>query len=141
MIALLASGGAVLLLDQWSKNIVGLLAPGRAISCAHFLRIRRVTNVNRIYRNGNTRLVMTLVWFCALASAILLRSSGSWFQGQMSLIGLGFALGGAAGNLLDIWRNQAVVDFIDLRWWPVFNFADVGIVGGLVLAFAVRLWH
>ena len=29
-------------------------------------------------------------------------------------------------------------DFIDLRWWPVFNIADVGIVVGLVVAFWPR---
>jgi lipoprotein signal peptidase len=28
-----------------------------------------------------------------------------------------------------------VVDFIDLGWWPVFNLADIGIVGGLIAAF------
>lgn len=77
---------------------------------------------------------MALVWLWALASAIVLRHSGLWFQGQVSLIGLGLAFGGAAGNLLDIWRHQSVVDFIDLRWW-VFNLADAGIVGGLLLAF------
>jgi lipoprotein signal peptidase len=135
VIYMLASGGAVLLLDQWSKKAVRMLAPDRAISCAQFLRIRRVTNRNRIYRRRNIPAMMALVWLGALASAAGLRYAGFWFQGQASLIGLGLALGGAAGNLLDIWRHQFVVDFIDLGWWPVFNFADVGIVGGLLLAF------
>jgi signal peptidase II len=65
----------------------------------------------------------------------LLRRSGSWFHSQASLIGLGIAFAGAAGNLLDILRHRFVIDFIDLGWWPVFNLADVGIVGGLLLAF------
>jgi signal peptidase II len=55
------------------------------------------------------------------------------FVGQM---GLGAALGGAAGNLLDRLRRASVVDFIDLRVWPVFNLADLGVVGGV----AVALW-
>jgi lipoprotein signal peptidase len=135
VIDLLVSGGAILLLDQWSKNAAVLLSTDRSISCAHFLRIRRLTNAKKIYRNRNIRIVMALVWLWALASAIVLRHSGLWFQGQVSLIGLGLAFGGAAGNLLDIWRLQSVVDFIDLRWWPVFNLADAGIVGGLLLAF------
>jgi signal peptidase II len=49
-------------------------------------------------------------------------------------------LGGAAGNLADrLARGDdplhgAVVDFIDLQWWPVFNVADIGVVvGGLLL--------
>jgi len=51
------------------------------------------------------------------------------------MAGVGAALGGAAGNLLDILRRRSVLDFIDLRWWPVFNIADVGIVAGLAVAF------
>ena len=135
MIDLLASGGALLLLDQWSKNAVRRFAPSQAISYAHFLRIRRVNNVNRIYRSGMARMVMALMWVWALSSALILHQSGVWFQRQVSLIGLGLALGGAAGNLLDIWRHHLVVDFVDLGWWPVFNLADVGIVVGLLLAF------
>jgi len=80
---------------------------------------------------------MTLAWFIAFSSAMFLRRSGMWFRGEVSLIGLGLALGGAAGNLIDIWRHQSVVDFLDLGWWSVFNLADVGIVAGLFLAF----WH
>ena len=34
----------------------------------------------------------------------------------------------------DGWMKGAVVDFIDLQWWPVFNIADIGVtVGGLLL--------
>ena len=51
------------------------------------------------------------------------------------MIGLGLAFGGAAGNLLDVLELQRIVNFIDLRWWPVFNFADLGIVMGLAMAF------
>ena len=76
-----------------------------------------------------------MLWFIALLSAIALHRSGMWFHGRVSQIGLGLAFGGAAGNLLDIMRYNAVIDFIDLQWWPVFNVADIGIVGGLLLAF------
>jgi signal peptidase II len=48
---------------------------------------------------------------------------------------LGIAFGGAASNLFDLIRRRHVVDFIDLRWWPVFNPSDVAIIGGLVIAF------
>ncbi len=57
------------------------------------------------------------------------------------MLGIGCALGGAAGNLLDILRRQHVVDFIDLGWWPVFNLADVAIVGGLLLALRGMVPH
>lgn len=49
---------------------------------------------------------------------------------------LGMQLGGAAGNLTDRVRDGYVFDFIDLKWWPVFNVADSAIVVGvLVLAY------
>lgn len=46
---------------------------------------------------------------------------------------LGLELGGAVGNLIDrsIWGK--VTDFIDFRWWPVFNVADSAIVAGVLL--------
>jgi signal peptidase II len=54
-------------------------------------------------------------------------------------IAMGLLLGGAMGNLADrLLRHHhgAVIDFIDLRWWPVFNVADASItVGALLLIF------
>jgi len=42
--------------------------------------------------------------------------------------------GGGCSNVIDrFFHNGAVVDFIDLKWWPVFNFADSFIVSGLLL--------
>jgi len=56
---------------------------------------------------------------------------------------VGMVAGGAAGNIVDrlfrgdAWLRGAVVDFIDLQWWPIFNIADAAIVlgaGALVVA-------
>jgi signal peptidase II len=46
-------------------------------------------------------------------------------------LALGLILGGALGNLADRIRLGYVVDFIDLRWWYVFNLADSAIVVGV----------
>ncbi len=54
-------------------------------------------------------------------------------------VAYGLLTGGALGNGLDRvlrapgFPSGHVVDFIDLRWWPVFNVADIGIVTGAVL--------
>ena len=51
--------------------------------------------------------------------------------------GLMLVLSGAIGNLIDrVWLGY-VVDFIDLRVWPVFNLADSAITIGVGLL----LWH
>lgn len=49
---------------------------------------------------------------------------------QMSL---GLVAGGAVGNLIDRVRVGKVIDFLDFRIWPVFNFADMAIVVGAAL--------
>lgn len=56
------------------------------------------------------------------------------------IVGLSIIVGCALGNLIDRVRLGYVVDFIDVKFWPVFNFADVGIVGGTILIF-YGLWR
>jgi signal peptidase II len=57
----------------------------------------------------------------------------------------GLIVGGALGNVVDrvvrppYFPSGAVVDFIDLRWWPVFNIADIGIVTGAGLVFLLMV--
>ena len=46
---------------------------------------------------------------------------------------LSLILGGAIGNLIDRLRLGYVIDFIDLRIWPVFNLADTAISIGASL--------
>ena len=61
------------------------------------------------------------------------RAAGTTHGGAVAL---GLVVGGAAGNLADrVFRDHggAVVDFIDLQWWPVFNAADAAITCGAVL--------
>jgi len=52
--------------------------------------------------------------------------------------GLLLILAGAIGNLIDRIRLGCVVDFLDFRIWPVFNFADILIsLGGLFLIYYI----
>ena len=53
---------------------------------------------------------------------------------------LGLVAGGALGNLIDRafrgdagFMQGAVIDFIDVQWWPVFNVADMAVSIGAVL--------
>lgn len=60
---------------------------------------------------------------------------------QLVRVGLGLVLGGAVGNLVDRVRLGYVVDFIDLRWWPVFNLADSAIVVGVAVLLLYSLLY
>ena len=48
-------------------------------------------------------------------------------------------LGGTIGNLIDRVLLGYVIDFIDLRIWPIFNLADSAIVIGAILV-VIHLW-
>ena len=85
---------------------------------------------------GNQRtlfLVITAVVIVAiLYYAKLIGPEQTLFQ-----VSLGLQLAGAAGNLVDRATSGLVVDFLDVRVWPVFNVADSSVVVGtglLILA-------
>jgi signal peptidase II len=72
-----------------------------------------------------------------LVSAVIVVAS-TRLTSAVSANALGLILGGALGNLTDrLARGPGasgrVVDFIDLRVWPVFNLADSAIVIGAIL--------
>lgn len=55
--------------------------------------------------------------------------------GKLSFLSASLIFGGAIGNLIDRIRFGYVVDFLDLRWWPVFNVADIALTVGVALLF------
>jgi len=84
-------------------------------------------------------------WVSLLAIAVVVGLSlGYTSRFTLGAVSAGLIAGGAIGNLADRafrgdagFLHGAVVDFIDVQWWPVFNIADACIVVGaglLVLA-------
>jgi len=72
---------------------------------------------------------------------ILFYNKDRWADRRTAQHGVALLAGGAIGNLIDRVRLGAVIDYLDLRVWPVFNLADVAITVGaalLILTFAVR---
>ncbi len=84
----------------------------------------------------------TPLWLI-LATFISLVGFGLWSwhkdptHFEKSALALALILGGALSNLLDRAFHGFVLDYIDLKIWPVFNLADGAIfVGALIL-----LWY
>jgi signal peptidase II len=126
---MLAAAGVVLALDQVSKMLI--LGRFRA---RHLQPLRWGPRIRAIAHTApvpglSVRGLITL-WLCAAIGTMIGVYLTPPFQGDAAQVGLGAALGGAAGNLLDRVRRGAVIDFIDLHVWPVFNIADVAIVLG-----------
>lgn len=61
---------------------------------------------------------------------------------KIQALGLGMAIGGALGNIIDRVRLGAVRDFLDFYWrdshWPAFNLADAFILAGLAIVILVN---
>jgi signal peptidase II len=134
MIVFLASALAVWLADRGTKRLVQRsLAEGQVGWCVGPLEIRRLT-VTRPPMSRRERRGLVVLCLLTLAGVGLQVVSGVRFDGAVAQAALGAACGGAAGNVHDRIRSAAVLDFVKVGGWPVFNVADVGIAGGALIA-------
>lgn len=132
-----AVGAVVLLLDQATKWwALRALADG-PVDVVGPLQLRLVHNTGSAFSIGAGS--GPIVGILALAVVGVLLWTGRDVVARPALASLGLVLGGAVGNLADRalrgdgLLHGAVVDFVDLGWWPVFNVADAAIVVGSIL--------
>ncbi len=136
-LALVAVAVAAVLADQLTKQIVvSQLAFGEAVEVVGPLAIHHV-------RNSGIAFGLFSTW--AGAITILTVLAVAWMVGYFARAGarhpvlpvaLGLLIGGSAGNLVDRIRLGHVTDYLDLRYWPAFNLADVFIVAGVAILLA-----
>jgi len=133
----LGIGAAVLVADQLTKVwALASLADG-PIHVLGTLRLALVRNTAAAFGLGGG--LVPLLALAALGVVVYLIVSGAAASRLPVAIAMGLLLGGAVGNLADrVFRapgllRGAVVDFIDLQFWPVFNVADMGISCGCVM--------
>jgi signal peptidase II len=72
-------------------------------------------------------------WIVCVALTFFLADQEPFADNPLGAAGIGMALGGVTGNVIDILWRRGIVDFIALGSWTIFNLADVAIVGGLLL--------
>ncbi|MBI4332490.1 MAG: signal peptidase II [Chloroflexi bacterium] len=126
----------VVIADQATKLLItSNLIPGQSIPVG-LVAITYVRNSGAAFgvlANQNMLIIFAVLVGVA---AIILYYAYPPFQSSWTRVSLGLLLGGAIGNLIDRLRFGFVVDFIDLRVWPVFNVADSAITTGIcVLAY------
>jgi signal peptidase II len=73
---------------------------------------------------------LAALWAAMMVLAGLILHYGLLGHEALVPIGIGAALGGATGNVLDRLYRGAVVDFVAIGPWPVFNLADAALVAG-----------
>jgi signal peptidase II len=80
----------------------------------------------------SSTLLLTLISAAAIIALVVAIRRGIALP-AVAGIALSMQFGGALGNLIDRVRLHYVIDFIDLRIWPIFNVADSAITVGMVL--------
>ena len=136
----LAVAGGVVALDQITKHwAVSSLNDGRIIDVLGSLRFNLSFNRGMAFSQGTGMGPFIGVLGILVVLYLLIGMRKSSVSGAVFV---GLVAGGAAGNIVDrlfrgeAWLRGAVVDFIDLQWWPVFNIADAAIcIGGALLVF------
>lgn len=127
--------------DQISKAVVLKRWPLAAITTASHAFVSIRCQLNR--RGALAALVGTRVlaalWAALIVLAVLTLHYGLLGHQVLAPIAMGAMVGGATGNGLDRLRRGAVVDFIAIGPWPVFNLADAALVAGTGLMLLTTL--
>jgi signal peptidase II len=136
----------VVAIDQLAKHwALNALADDEVIDVVGSLRFNLAFNTGASFSIGSGLgpLLAVIVLVVVVALLRFVRT----VPGRLSLVAVGLVVGGALGNLVDrVLRNGdgflggAVVDFIDVQWWPIFNIADMGVVIGALLL-VVATWR
>jgi signal peptidase II len=124
----------VIVTDQVSKLLIQMnLDLGESVPAHGLVRLTYVTNTGGAFGMFAGQIIpLTIASFVGVGVLLLFYRSHPW-PGRLVRLSLGLQLGGAIGNLIDRIYAGAVVDFIDVGRWPIFNVADSSIVGGISL--------
>lgn len=137
----------VLIIDQLSKAVISSkLSVGQSIpiikDVLHITFIRNTGAAFGLFKDSTYFFIAVSVVAVFIIVAILFKAviSGKFYQNFTFNFGLILIMSGAIGNLIDRINLRYVIDFIDVRIWPIFNFADISITIGtslLIIYFAL----
>lgn len=129
---------SIVVADQLTKHwALNRLSGDRTIDLVGSLRFNLAFNKGMAFSQatGAGPVIGALGFVIVIVIVLWLRRSAT----GVAAVAAGMIVGGAIGNLIDrlfrgeAWLRGAVVDFIDLQWFPIFNIADSAISIGAVL--------
>jgi len=134
----LAVAAVVVVLDQLTKWWAVSTLSNQTIDVVWKLRLILVENRGTAFSLTQSGGPVITLLALAVVGGLLWYSRG--VRSRWALVALGMIAGGAIGNLIDRafrgdagFMQGAVIDFIDVRFWPVWNVADMGVSIGAVL--------
>jgi signal peptidase II len=122
------------LTKHWALNAYN---DGSVTNLLGSLRFKLTYNQGMAFSQGEG--IGPVIGILALVVIVFLILSLKRADTALTRVATGLIIGGASGNVIDRafrgsgWLRGAVIDFIDLQWWPVFNVADMAIVCGAIL--------
>jgi signal peptidase II len=146
LLTLFGVGGAVVVADQWTKDLVLHAAEAGQLP---FHLIPGVLDVRLVFNTGAAFSIgagggATLL-FTVLAVLICV-GIGLWFWfddelPRAAILGLSAVAGGGIGNMIDRVVSGQVTDFLATTFvdFPVFNVADIAVTCGVAVSLAVIL--
>ena len=129
---------SIVVADQLTKHwALNRLSGDRTIDLVGSLRFNLAFNKGMAFSQatGAGPVIGALGFVIVIVIVLWLRRSAT----GVAAVAAGMIVGGAIGNPIDrlfrgeAWLRGAVVDFIDLQWFPIFNIADSAISVGAVL--------
>ncbi len=131
---------AAVVADQVTKHVVASqLALGGEVAVVGPFSIHHVQNSGIAFGlfSGATAIVILLTTIAVGWMVVFFARAGA--RHPVLPVALGLLIGGSVSNLADRVRLGHVTDFLDLRYWPAFNLADMCIVAGVVLLVGTML--
>lgn len=148
---------AVLAIDQATKRwALERLAPAVVGGPREIIEVLGPLQFNLAFNTGASFSLGSdsgaLIGVVALAIVVVLALVARKVDSKVQLVLIGIVMGGALGNIVDRltrigavdpftgevatgFMSGAVVDFIDVQFWPIWNVADMAVVvGGILLA-------
>lgn len=143
-LALVASVALIVAaIDQGTKHWALSAIQNGPINVVGSLRWTLLFNTGTAFSFGSGKGLGPVISLLAIGVVVAL-SLGYTSRFRLGAVAAGLIAGGAIGNLIDRafrgddgFLHGAVIDFIDLQWWPVFNVADAAIcIGACLLVLA-----
>jgi signal peptidase II len=132
----------VLVFDQLLKFLViSKLTPLRSIPVINnFFYISYVKNTGAAFGLFAGQMIFLIITGLAVCAVVIYFHFKVPLSSHFTRSSLALILGGSIGNLVDRIFRGYVVDFIDFRFWPAFNLADIAVNLGIFLIIVIQLF-
>jgi signal peptidase II len=127
-----AVAAVIVLADQAVKAAVVRMIPlGESIPLIPgVLSLTRVENTGIAFGLASHMPVAVPAAIALTFLFLLFYNRPRWTRPALVRLALALLAGGAVGNLVDRVRVGAVIDYLDVHVWPVFNLADLAVTAG-----------